>query len=167
MSRTVYPTRAEALTAFGRQALPLTGRDGRERCAALHTVSGGWQVGHIFRGMHNNVILPTLLLALCSLFSGPVELAHTHPFCTCHAGEVFSGRRRALGQKAVLGDALVPGLGGLRAICLIAPSGTMLRMDKSGRIEQLGHLTDSDGRLMRLTRRCSSRFHGQIPVLPK
>ena len=167
MSRTIYPTQAEALTAFGRQALPLTGFDGRERCAALYAFRGGWQVGHIFCGMHNNVILPTLLLALCSLFSGPAELAHTHPFCTCHAGEVFSGRRRAPGQKATLGDTLVPGLGRLRAICLIAPSGAMLRMDKRGRIEQLGRLTDSDGRPIRLTRRCSSRFHGQIPVLPK
>ena len=35
MSRTIYSTRAEALTAFGQQALPLTGLDGRERCAAL------------------------------------------------------------------------------------------------------------------------------------
>ena len=109
MSRTIYSTRAEALTAFGQQALPLTGLDGRERCAALHAVSGGWRVGRIFRGTHNNVILPTLLLALCSLFSGPAELAHTHPCCACHAGEVFSGRRRAPGQKAMPGDALVPG----------------------------------------------------------
>ena len=70
MSKTIYSTRAEALTAFGQQALPLTGLDGRERCAALHAVSGGWRVGRIFRGTHNNVILPTLLLALCSLFSG-------------------------------------------------------------------------------------------------
>lgn len=165
MSRTIYSTRAEALTAFGQQALPLTGLDGRERCAALHAVSGGWRVGRIFRGTHNNVILPTLLLALCSLFSGPAELAHTHPCCACHAGEVFSGRRRAPGQKAMPGDALVPGLGRLRAICLVAPSGTMLRMDKSGRVEPLGRLTDSDGRPMRLTRRCSSRFHGQLPVM--
>ena len=105
MSRTIYSTRAEALTAFGQQALPLTGLDGRERCAALRAVPGGWRVGRIFRGTHNNVILPTLLLALCSLFSGPAELAHTHPCCACHAGEVFSGRRRTPGQKAMPGDA--------------------------------------------------------------
>ena len=109
MSRTIYSTRAEALTSFGQQALPLTGLDGRERCAALHAVSGGWRVGRIFRGTHNNVILPTLLLALCSLFSGPAELAHTHPCCACHAGEVFSGRRRA-GAKGHAGRCAGAGL---------------------------------------------------------
>lgn len=41
MSRTIYSTRAEALTAFGQQALPLTGLDGRERCTRF-PAAGGW-----------------------------------------------------------------------------------------------------------------------------
>ena len=89
MSRTIYSTRAEALTAFGQQALPLTGLDGRERCAALHAVSSGWRVGRIFRGTHNNVILPTLLLALCSLFSWPGGAC-------AHASLLRLSRRRGL-----------------------------------------------------------------------
>ena len=61
MSRTIYSTRAEALTAFGQQALPMTGLDGRERCAALHAVSGGWRVGRISVS-YTHLTLPTTVL---------------------------------------------------------------------------------------------------------
>ena len=163
MKPVLYPTRLAAVQAFGRIALPLTERSGCEHCAAVVRGRHGYRLGRVHRGFHNNVIPWAAWIALCSLFCGETAFVHTHPHCACHAGERFSGRRDERGRVVRMGDVQVPGLGRIRSICLVAPSGALSEWDGRSEPVHLGTLTDEAGTPLCARKPCASRLKGWLP----
>ncbi len=162
MASILYPTELAAVEAFGRAALPETERDGRERCAAILCGRTGYRLGHVWRGFHNNVILQAVCIAVSSVFCGRTALVHTHPRCTCHAGEQFSGERDAHGRVRRLGDACVPGMGRIYRIWLVSPEGKLSCWDGINPPLLAGQLMDEHGAPLRIRTLCGSRLHGWL-----
>ena len=162
MKMSLFDTEMAAVEAFGRAALPATERDGRERCAAIVRKKGGYRLGRILRGFHNNVILQAVFIAFCSLFWGRTALVHTHPRCACHAGEVFSGARDARGKICSPGDVCVPEMGRIRRIWLVSPAGFLSCWDGKTQPLRVGKLTDERGAQLCIHTPCASRMGGWI-----
>lgn len=162
MKKALFDTELAAVEAFGRAAMPLTERDGCERCAAIVRRKGGYRLGKMRRGFHNNVIFQAVIVAFCSLFWGQTVLAHTHPRCCCHAGEVFSGERDARGKISALGDVCVPSMGRIRRIWLVSPSGFLSCWDGKNKPLRVGKLTDGQGAPLCIRTPCASRMGGWI-----
>ncbi len=115
--RNLFATSDLAARAFGCEALPLTAADARERGAVLYPIyirqkdeRGSVQhikmytYGKIFTGAHNNVVVDVILRYLLWFFvPKSISILHTHPNCTGHRSEQFSG-----------GDELVARLWGRR-----------------------------------------------------
>ncbi|MDR0841275.1 MAG: hypothetical protein LBN26_07855 [Christensenellaceae bacterium] len=168
MRGVVYASELEAVRAWGAENLPKTGRDGLERAALvlpLRTAEGAaYMLTRTRVGLHNNVILPALGLAVHSLRYPAAALVHSHPYCSCHAGELFSGNRDPVTHRVTkLGDAAVPGLGHIRRIYAVTPSGSILLYDGQGEIcapqaHLKGYVMDAQGNRLCMTRRGSSRF---------
>ena len=161
-----YNTELDAAIAFGKQALPLTDADGLERAAGIVKVAvlthkdGQLEVASRYRlskvevGFHNNVIPSAVSMAVISeLFDLSVSVVHSHPNCTCHTGNIFSGRRDSQGNIVEMGDIQVPGMGKINSIFAITPDGDILKYSGIGPAYiNTGKDLDNDG------------YHDLVPV---
>ncbi len=156
--KTTYASEKAAALAFAEAALPLTAQDGLERCALITCRKGAYRLSRTYRGLHNNVIAPSVWLATLSLFLGTASLIHTHPHCACHNGEQFSGSRDERGRITCMGDVCVPAMGRIRSIYLAAPSGVVSKWDGRSLVLIVGKVKG-----IRESVRFSSKWNGLLP----
>ena len=135
-----------------------TARTGCEYCALILRGRKGWRALRPIRGLHNNVILPAVLMAVVSLFAREAALLHTHPYCSCHNGEEFSGHRDERGRIASMGDVCVPCMGRIRRIWLASPAGVLSSWDGRGEVRIAARLAVPKERI-----RFSSKWNGLLP----
>jgi len=69
-----YDTELAAMQSIAPQLMEKTARTGRETCALVVRGKKGWRALRPMSGLHNNVILPAVLMAVVSLFTREAAL---------------------------------------------------------------------------------------------
>ena len=99
---TIYESMDEAAIAAGTLARLETNRDNIEYGYGIYLHSnGGYSIGKSVKGEHDSVN-PSIIIEeskskwYCSL----VAIVHSHPYCTGHIGEEFSGENGDIGVVA-------------------------------------------------------------------
>ena len=153
-----FDTELAAVQSVAPRLMEKTCRTGCETCALIVRGKKGWRVLRPMRGLHNNVIVPAVLMAFASLFAREAALLHTHPYCCCHNGEEFSGHRDEHGHIASMGDVCVPCMGRIRRIWLASPAGVLSHWDGRGEVHIAAVLPVPQDRV-----RFSSKWGGMLP----
>ena len=156
-----FDTELAAMQSIAPQLMEKTARTGRETCALVVRGKKGWRALRPMSGLHNNVILPAVLMAVVSLFTREAALLHTHPYCNCHNGEEFSGHRDEKGRIASMGDVCVPCMGRIKRIWLASPKGVLSHWDGRGEVRIAAVLPVPSDRI-----RFSSKWNGMLPKKP-
>ena len=168
-----FDTEAEAAVSFAEAAVLETGKDAKERVAVIINMpvsvvdengeivmKDSYVISKTFVGDHDNVIselasiygrlIPELIMT-----DNTISFVHTHPYCTGHVANQFSGEQgkdvsdimgalvdnlkqgKALGDGLgdYLGDAQVPWLPGVDKMYLASPTlGELYAYDENGPI---------------------------------